>query len=137
MVVREPCLHTSEASVGASEECRHRAWPWAAVPRWQLIVKGLKEEPRGGTCVKGMVCGSICESLKLASQVHLAALGCDPPHCLLTGKSVWTPNTSMKFFLPQCSVSLGTLILVIKFFCELGNVRLVFLHSVWYTVSIQ
>lgn len=63
--------------MGASEECRHRAWPWAAVPRWQLIVKGLNEEPRGGTCVKGMVCGSIHESLKLASQVHLAALGCD------------------------------------------------------------
>lgn len=93
--------------------------------------------PRGGTCVKGMVCGSICESLKLAPQVHLAALGCDWPHCLLTGKSVWTPNTSMNFFMPQCSVSLGTVILVIKFFCELGNVCLVFLHSAWYTVSIQ
>lgn len=40
--------------------------------------------PRGGTCVKGIVCGSICESLKLAPQVHLVALGCDWPHCLLT-----------------------------------------------------
>lgn len=71
---------------GCIEECHHGAWPWAAVPKWQLIVS---EGPKpGGSCVKGMVCGSIRENLKLALLVHLAALGCDRLHCLLSGKSV-------------------------------------------------
>lgn len=37
---------------GCIEECYHRAWPWAAVPKWQLIVS---EGPKSGALVVEVV----------------------------------------------------------------------------------
>lgn len=84
------------------------------VPRWQLIVS---EGPKSGALEVELVlkgCGSIHENLKLALLVHLAALGVDWLQCLLTGKSVWTPHTSVNFFAPsvRSPVSVGTVIFV-------------------------